>query len=70
MKIIPEHIVRRVRAHLILKGISNTDIALAAGRSINTVKVVKYGFGKSRHIQKSISQLLNIDHKKLWGKAA
>jgi len=69
-KQIPDHIVRKVRAYLILKNVSNADIALLSGRKESSVRGVKYGFFKSRHIQSCISQLLKVDHKKLWGKAA
>jgi lambda repressor-like predicted transcriptional regulator len=58
--------LRKIRGLLYEQGISLKEIALRAGRSHATVRVVMSGHGTSRHIQEVVSKILGIPYKQLW----
>lgn len=65
-KIIPEKHVRRIRAMMILKGVTYADIARAAGTAVNTVRVVLNGFSASRRIQQAAADLLGLPYERMF----
>lgn len=61
---------RKIKALLVLHGITQTEIAARAGLSRCTVTYVVNGHGKSRRVQKAIADALGEDYEKLWGEPA
>lgn len=60
---------RKVKALMILKGISQTDIAKQLGVKRCTVSGAVNGLRKSRRVQRAIAAALDEDYETLWGEA-
>lgn len=58
---------RKVKALMILEGISQTDIANQLGVKRCTVSGAVNGLRKSRHVQRAIATALGVDYEELWG---
>jgi lambda repressor-like predicted transcriptional regulator len=58
--------LRKIRALLYEKGISQKEVARITGRRPSTVRVVLSGRGTSRPIQETVAELLNIPYEELW----
>lgn len=58
---------RKIKALMVLKGITQTDIAKHLGVSRCTVTCVVNGHGRSRRIQQAIADALGEKYEVLWG---
>lgn len=56
-----------IKALMVLKGISQTDIANQIGVKRCTVSGAVNGLRKSRRVQRAIATALGEDYEKLWG---
>ncbi|QSV44912.1 helix-turn-helix domain-containing protein [Geobacter benzoatilyticus] len=56
-----------IKALMILKGISQTDIAKQLGVKRCTVSGAVNGLRKSRRVQRAIATALDEDYESLWG---
>jgi transcriptional regulator with XRE-family HTH domain len=61
---------QKIKSKMILKKISQAQIAEELGIDRSTVSGVVNGYRKSRRIQKAIADALGESYEKLWGKAA
>ncbi len=57
---------RKIKALMVLKGVTGVDIARKLGISRVTVAVVLNGHGKSRRVQKAIADALERPVSELW----
>lgn len=70
-RFVPEDRIRKLKARLYVRQISNDDIAAAAGVSVATVRTVIAGFCKSQNVMAAVTRLLgDASVEKTWGKAA
>lgn len=60
---------RKVKVLMLLKGISQTDIANQIGVKRCTVSGAVNGLRKSRRVQRAIATALGEDYESLWGEA-
>ena len=70
-RFLPEAHIRKLKARLYVKNISNDDIAAAAGVNVSTVRTVIAGFCKSANVMAAVTRLLgDASMEKTWGKVA
>lgn len=60
---------RKIKSLMVLKGITQTNIAAQLGVSRSTVACVVNGHGKSRRIQQAIADALGEKYERLWGRS-
>ena len=62
--------IRRRKALLIERGISQASIAQKLGVRPHTVSMVMGEFNKTPRIRKAVAEALNLPYEKLWKKTA
>ncbi len=58
--------IRSIKAHMMMKGVTNRAIAKKAGVSETWVSLVINGHGKSERIRQIIAEALGMDPEDLW----
>jgi Ner family transcriptional regulator len=61
---------QEVKAEMVLKRVSQTQIADSLGITPGTVSAVINGHRKSKRVQRAIAEALGLKYETLWGKAA